>query len=229
MQRQREFNSYHPHTPLTDTSDLEDDGNSPFGSYKKRTKKYHHDQFLTVPSPSWRINTKTPHDIPPRVKSPGSPDITSAGEYGSYEDSRFILGQTSPRSPASPTNSPPLGFSPPRDRVYRKESNLRSSPEYITSSFYHPQPQRQNQAVKVYSYWWDGEIRYEDQWGTRVYPRENGSSSGTSGGDAANNVFTRSVWVDDMAIELQGGKLAAIPGGRLTYGEQGLRGRGIRR
>ena len=232
LQRQREFNSYRTHTPFTDTSDLEEDGHNSFGSYKRRTKKYHHDQFLTVPqfqSPSsWRMDTKNgspPHDILPRVKSPGQPDITS--EYGGYEDSRFILGQTSPPF-TPPISSPP----PPGDGVYRVESNLRSTPDYTPSSLYHPQPQRQNQAVKVYGYWRDGEIRYEDQWGARIYPRENRGGSGTSGGGGmANSGFTQDMWTarDDRATDQQRGKLAAIPGGRVTYGEHGLRRRGIRR
>lgn len=84
----------------------------------------------------------------------------------------------------------------------------------------------------MYSYWWDGEIRYEDQWGTRIYPRENDGGCETSGsGGAADNGFTQDKWTvgGDMATGQQGGGLAAIPGGGATYREQGLRRRGIRR
>ena len=106
---------------------------------------------------------------------------------------------------------------------------MRNSQEYSNSySFHHPQPQRQTEAIRAYSYWRDGEIRYEDQWGRRIYPRSNGD--GNTGGKNKEE-FRFDLWPakDDMDENGTGGGKAVAPGGLMTLREQRLRARGMRR
>lgn len=229
--QKREFNTRRPNSPPTDISESEDeDDDTPFG---RRVNQFRRQQRLTVPlfpPPSWRTTPEKPHhDLPPRVKSPGEMD-----GYTSYEDARYILGQTSPTGPSSPVSfSPPpptISFSPPHspqpqpgDGVYRHESNFRNSQEYNGHPVHHPQPQRHSETIKAYSYWIDGEIRYEDQWGRRIYPKDKGNG---------NMEFTLDLWPvkeDVMDEDGTGGGKLAVPGGRMTLREQRLRARGSRR
>lgn len=128
-----------------------------------------------------------------------------ADGYVGYEDARYVLGQTSPKDP-SPYSPPLVGG------VYREQSNVRGSHAYNKS--YQPQPKPA--LGNVYSYWRDGEIRYEDQWGRRIYPEVNGTDSG----------FRLDLWpVKEDAVEDTGGARLAIPGGRPTLREQRPRAR----
>lgn len=239
--QQREFNTHRPTSPLTDISESEtEDEDTQFGP---PLKQYRRQQLLTVPifpPSSWRTNPeKMPyHDGPPRVKSPGEMD-----GYAGYEDARYTLGQSSPTSPSSPvsfsTSPPTISFSPPLSPlpqpsggVYRRESNLRNSQDYKNSyPFHHPQPQRHTEAIRAYSYWRDGEIRYEDQWGRRIYPKGNWDSK-----EGAKNKqeegFRFDLWPpkeDVMGETGMGGGKVVVPGGNITLREQRLRARGIRR
>lgn len=229
----------------TDDSDSEEEQDGP---YQRRASQYHQQQKqLTVPlypQPSWRTAPQKPHhDLPPRVKSPGEMDMVGGG-YGGYEDARYILGQTSPISPSSPISfsPPPIPFSPslspppiPGDGVYRRESQFRNSLEYHHGyPFHHPQPQRHTEAVKAYMYWKDGEFRYEDQLGRRIYPGGGGSGSSTGNG-GGNSDFKLDLWPvkeDSMGEGSmgRGGNLSAVvPGGKMTLREQRQRTRGMRR
>ncbi|KAF8423541.1 hypothetical protein EV426DRAFT_574397 [Tirmania nivea] len=234
--QQREFNTHRPKSPPTDVSESETEDEDT--SIRPRVKHYRRKQ-LTVPLcplPSWRANleNKAHHDGPPRVKSPGEMD-----GYVGYEDARYTLGQTFPTSPSSLVSfSPPpaISFSPPLsplprpgDGVNRQESNLWNSQEYSNSYlFHHPQPQRHTEAIRAYSYWIDGEIRYEDQWGRRIYPKDNGT------GNAAgkNKEFRFNLWPvkeDIMGENGMGGGKAVMPGGGMTLREQRLKARGVKR
>lgn len=236
-------------SPPTDHSDSETE--DIFGCPKKKSNQYQsQQQVLTAPlfpPPSWRttnIPEKPHHDLPPRVRSPG--DLEMIGGYPTYEDARYILGTTSPSSPSSPISfspplisfsPPPVTFSPPLspppppgDGVYRRESNYRNSPEYNSYPFHHPQPQRHSQAIKEYAYWKDGEILYEDQWGRRIYPGgTNTNSGGKNDGD-----FKLDLWpvkeevMGEEGVGTGGGKVAAVPGGKMTLREQRFRARGRR-
>ncbi|RPB22210.1 hypothetical protein L211DRAFT_340197 [Terfezia boudieri ATCC MYA-4762] len=97
--------------------------------------------------------------------------------------------------------------------------------------FHHPQPQRHTEAIRAYSYWRDGEIRYEDQWGRRIYPKGNWDSK-----EGAKNKqeegFRFDLWPpkeDVMGETGMGGGKVVVPGGNITLREQRLRARGIRR
>lgn len=234
--QQREFNTHRPMSPLTDISEPEpEDEDTPFGPL---VKQYRQQQLLTAPlfpSPSWRTNPekRARHDGPPRVKSLGEMD-----GYVGYEDARYTLGQGSPTSPSSPVSfSPPppaISFSPslstppqPGDGVYRQESNLRNSQEYNNYPFHHPQPQRHTEAIRAYSYWRDGEIRYEDQWGRRIYPKGNGD--GNAGGKEELRFDLWPVKEDVMGENEMGGGKAVVPGGSMTLRGQRLRARRIGR
>jgi len=72
-------------------------------------------------------------------------------------------------------------------------------------------------------------MRYEDQWGRRIYPRNN--SDGSTGGKN-NGKLKFDLWPvkgDSMGENGMGGGDAADPGGRVTLREERSRMRGIRR
>lgn len=107
---------------------------------------------------------------------------------------------------------------------------MRNSQEYNTGyPFHHPQPQRHTEAIRAYSYWRDGEIRYEDQWGRRIYPKgnEDGNTRGKN-----KEEFRFDLWPakeDVMGENGEGRGKAVVPGGSMTLREQRLRTRGIRK
>lgn len=72
-------------------------------------------------------------------------------------------------------------------------------------------------------------MRYEDQWGRRIYPKGNG---GGSTGGKSKEEFRFNLWPvkeDAMGENAIGGGQAAVPGGSMTLREQRLRVRGNRR